>query len=201
MVPRSLRWGRWPDEDPLDPPTLGIRREGPTRSIHGQQHLADGFTERRRFGVSRLASCKDSTAPPFQGHSGVGDFRARSGNRRGSSGLLHLRPETSEAFAKKRWKVCAPLGPPHRLRRFYSRRQLRRCRRSGWHGSIQARRHGKSIWLSLDHRRYRSPDEYQRMVGSPLPATIIDGVNPNCTQRETGTSSRVRKRTRKPKPT
>ena len=37
----------------------------------------------------------------------------------------------------------------------------------------------KSIWLKFGPSQYHSPDEYQRTVGSPLPATIIGGVNPN----------------------
>jgi len=47
-------------------------------------------------------------------------------------------------------------------------------------GTAPYKREGTEKYLAeFGPSQYRSPGEYQRVVGSPLPATIIGGVNPN----------------------
>ena len=51
-------------------------------------------------------------------------------------------------------------------------------------GTVPYIREGTEKFLAeFGPAQYHSPDEYQKAVGSPLPATIIGGVNPNAPER------------------
>jgi Asp-tRNA(Asn)/Glu-tRNA(Gln) amidotransferase A subunit family amidase len=167
----AIALGAMAGEDPLDPPTLGSgekAQRGPYT-----QYLRTDSLKGTRFGVP--VCVLQGLGIPFQGipaSATPAEVREQT-----KAALVPLRPETREAFMKA----------------------LEGLRAAGatvvFDDSILAdnfavvaarvntppyKREGTEKYLAeFGPSQYHSPGEYQMVVGSPLPATIIGGVNAN----------------------
>ena len=167
----AIALGVMAGEDPLDPPTLGSgakAQRGPYT-----HYLRTDSLKGKRFGVP--VCVLQGLGIPFQGipaSATPGEVREQT-----KEALVPLRPETREAFMKAldglRAAGATVVFDDSILGNNFAVVAARV-------GTAPYKREGTEEYLAeFGPSQYRSPDEYQRMVGSPLPATIIGGVNPN----------------------
>jgi amidase len=167
----AIALGAMAGENPLDPPTLGSgakAQRGPY-----MQYLRTDSLKGRRFGVP--VCVLQGLGIPFQGipaSATPGEVREQT-----KEALVPLRPETREAFMKALDGLRAAGATVVFDDSILGDNLAVVAARVG---TAPYKREGTKKYLAeFVPSQYRSPDEYQRMVGSPLPTTIIGGVNPN----------------------
>lgn len=158
-------------EDPLDPPTVGSAAKAqPGPYI---QYLKVDALKGKRFGVP--VCVLEGLGIPFQGI--PASETAVEIKKDTEAARLPLRPETREAFMKALDGLRAA-GPTvvfddSILGNDFAVTVARV-------GTAPYIREGTEHFLAeFGPAQYHSPDEYQKAVGSPLPATIIGGRDPN----------------------
>ena len=161
-----LLWGSWPPgEDPLDPRTSGSAAKA--QSGPYTRYLKTDALKGKRFGVPS-ASFSEERQSRFRGTPGAVSAA-------GLAGLLPLRPETRAAFMKAieglraagATVVLDGLDLAQTMSEIVARM------------SIHAPTSGKgteNFLAEYGPAQYHSPEEYQKAVGSPLPANIIGGI-------------------------
>jgi amidase len=167
----AIALGAMAGEDPLDPPTLGSGAK--TQRGPYTQYLRTDSLKGKRFGVP--VCVLQGLGIPFQGipaSATPGEVREQT-----NEALVPLRPETREAFMKAlegmRAAGATVVFDDSILGDNFAVVAARV-------GTAPYKREGTEKYLAeFGPSQYHSPDEYQRIVGSPLPATIIGGVNPN----------------------
>jgi Asp-tRNA(Asn)/Glu-tRNA(Gln) amidotransferase A subunit family amidase len=155
-------------EDPADPPTIGSQQKaqpGPYTN-----YLHPDALRGKRFGVPAFILA--GAGIPFQGIPSA-ETPAQAAADRDASRLA-LRPETRAAFMRAIEAVRAAGATvvfddsilPESFAEIVSRA-----------GTIPYIREGTEKFLAAyGPPQYHSPEEYERAVGSPLPATIIGGT-------------------------
>jgi len=156
-------------EDPLDPPTIGSAAKAQPGPY--TQYLKPDALKGKRFGVP--AFILDGAGIPFQGipaSESPAEVAADTDAAR-----LPLRPETREAFMKSleglRAAGATVVFDDSILPDSFAVTIARV-------GTFPYVREGTEKFLAeYGPAQYHSPDEYQKAVGSPLPSTIIGGVD------------------------
>src|SRR5215469_6918812 len=167
----AIALGAMAGENPLDPPTLGSgskAQRGPYT-----QYLRTDSLKGKRFGVP--VCVLQGLGIPFQGipaSATPGEVRERT-----KAALVPLRPETREVFMKAleglRAAGATVVFDDSILADNFAVVAARV-------GTTPYKREGTEKYLAeFGPSQYHSPAEYQRATGSPLPATIIGGVNPD----------------------
>ena len=158
-------------EDPLDPKTLGSgakAQPGPYT-----QYLKADSLKGKRFGVP--VCVLEGLGIPFQGiPASATPAQVKEDTK---DAVLPLRPETREAFMKAldglRAAGATVVFDDSILAGDFAVTAARI-------GTVPYIREGTENFLAeFGPPQYHSPGEYQKAVGSPLPATIIGGVNPH----------------------
>ena len=167
----AIALGAMAGEDPLDPPTLGSG--GKAQRGPYAQYLRTDSLRGKRFGVP--VCVLQGLGIPFQGipaSATPGEVRERT-----RAALVPLRPETREVFMKAleglRAAGATVVFDDSILADNFAVVAARV-------GTTPYKREGTEKYLAeFGPSQYHSPGEYQKVLGSPLPATIIGGVNPN----------------------
>ena len=167
----AIALGAMAGEDPLDPPTLGSG--GKAQRGPYTQYLRTDSLKGKRFGVP--VCVLQGLGIPFQGipaSATPGEVRERT-----KAALVPLRPETREVFMKAleglRAAGATVVFDDSILADNFAVVAARV-------GTTPYKREGTEKYLAeFGPSQYHSPGEYQKVLGSPLPATIIGGVNPN----------------------
>ena len=158
-------------EDPLDPRTIGSganAQPGPYT-----QYLKADSLKGKRFGVP--VCVLQGLGIPFQGiPASETPAEVKEDTK---AALVPLRPETREAFTKAldglRAAGASVVFDDSILADNFAVVVARV-------GTFPYIREGTEKFLAdFGPAQYHSPNEYQKAVGSPLPATLIGGVNPN----------------------
>jgi Asp-tRNA(Asn)/Glu-tRNA(Gln) amidotransferase A subunit family amidase len=171
----AIALGVMAGEDPLDPPTLGSgakAQRGPYT-----QYLRTDSLKGKRFGVP--VCVLQGLGIPFQGI--PASATPDEVSKRTKAAVEPLRPETRDAFMKAleglRAAGATVVFDDSILADNFAVVAARV-------GTAPYKREGTEKYLAeFGPSQYRSPDEYQRVVGSPLPSTIIGGVNPNAPKK------------------
>jgi Asp-tRNA(Asn)/Glu-tRNA(Gln) amidotransferase A subunit family amidase len=172
----AIALGAMAGDDPLDPPTVGSdakAQRGPYT-----QYLRTDSLKGKRFGVP--VCVLQGLGIPFQGipaSATPAEVREQT-----KEALLPLRPETREAFMKAlegmRAAGATVVFDDSILADNFAVVAARV-------GTTPYKREGTEKYLAeFGPSQYRSPEEYQRVVGSPLPETIIGGVNPDAPKKK-----------------
>ena len=167
----AIALGVMAGEDPLDPPTIGSgakAQPGPYT-----QYLKADALKGKRFGVP--VCILKGLGIPFQGIP-ASETPAQV-KEDTDAAILPLRPETREAFMKAldglRAAGATVVFDDSILAGDFAVTAARV-------GTVPYIREGTEKFLAeFGPPQYHSPDEYKKAVGSPLPATIIGGMNPN----------------------
>src|SRR5579862_7067918 len=158
-------------EDPLDPVTKGSAAKAQPAPY--EQYLKADALKGRRFGVPVIVL--DGAGIPFQGM--PASETPAEVKKDTEAARLPLQPDTREAFMKALDGLRAAGATvvfddsilPDRFAVTVSRV-----------GTVPYIREGTEKFLAeFGPTQYHSPQEYEKAVGSPLPATIIGGGNPN----------------------
>lgn len=158
-------------EDPLDPPTVGSAAKAqPGPYI---QYFKVDALKGKRFGVP--VCVLEGLGIPFQGI--PASETAVEIKKDTEAARLPLRPETRKAFMKAldglRAAGATVVFDDSILGNDFAVTVARV-------GTVPYIREGTEHFLAeFGPAQYHSPDEYQKAVGSPLPATIIGGRDPN----------------------
>jgi len=167
----AIALGAMAGEDPLDPPTL----ESGAKAQRGPytQYLRTDSLKGKRFGVP--VCVLQGLGIPFQGipaSATPGEVRERT-----KAALVPLRPETREVFMKALEGLRAARATVVFDDSILADNFAVVAARVG---TTPYKREGTEKYLAeFGPSQYHSPGEYQKVLGSPLPATIIGGVNPN----------------------
>jgi Asp-tRNA(Asn)/Glu-tRNA(Gln) amidotransferase A subunit family amidase len=173
----AIALGTMAGEDPLDPPTIGSGAKA-QRGPYTQYLKADAL-KGKRFGVP--VCVLQGLGIPFQGI--PASETPAEVKEDTEAAVVPLRPETREAFMKAleglRAAGATVVFDDSSLAGNFAVVAARV-------GTAPYKREGTEKYLAeFGPAQYRSPDEYQKAVGSPLPATIIGGVNPNAPKGRT----------------
>jgi amidase len=158
-------------EDPLDPRTLGSGAQAQPGPY--TQYLKADSLKGKRFGVP--VCVLKGLGIPFQGiPASETPAEVKEDTK---AALVPLRPETREAFLKAleglRSAGASVVFDDSILAGNFAVAVARV-------GTFPYVREGTEKFLAeFGPAQYHSPDEYRKAVGSPLPATLIGGVNPN----------------------
>src|SRR5215831_245944 len=158
-------------EDPLDPATLGSAAKAQPGPY--TQYLKTDSLKGKRFGVP--VCVLNGLGIPFQGipeSATPAEVREQT-----KEALVPLRPETRDAFMKAleglRAAGATVVFDDSILADNFAVVAARI-------GTTPYKREGTEKYLAeFGPPQYHSPSEYQKVAGSPLPATIIGGMNPN----------------------
>lgn len=167
----AIALGVMAGEDPLDPPTIGSAAKAQPAPY--TQYLKVDSLKGKRFGVP--VCILKGLGIPFQGiPASETPAEVKEDTK---AALLPLRPETRDAFMKAldglRAAGATVVFDDSILADDFAVTAARV-------GTVPYIREGTEKFLAeFGPPQYRSPDEYKKAVGSPLPATIIGGVNPN----------------------
>ncbi|HXR97618.1 MAG TPA: amidase [Terriglobales bacterium] len=157
-------------EDPLDPATRGspaLAQPGPYT-----QYLKPGALRGKRFGVPALVL--NGLGIPFQGIPALETPAQVAADRK--SAEIPLQPETRAAFMKA---VAALRGAGATVVFDDSILGEQFAAAATRIGTLPYIREGTEKFLAMfGPAQYHSAGEYARVVGSPLPATIIGGGKP-----------------------
>jgi amidase len=167
----AIALGVMAGEDPLDPRTVGSGTQAQPGPY--TQYLRADALKGKRFGVP--VCILQGLGIPFQGI--PASATPAEVNEDTKAALLPLRPETREAFMKAldglRAAGATVVFEDSILAGNFAVTVARV-------GTVPYIREGTEKFLAeFGPPQYHSPGEYQRAVGSPLPATIIGGGNPN----------------------
>jgi amidase len=167
----AIALGVMAGEDPLDPRTLGSSAKAqPGPYI---KYLKPDALKGKRFGVP--VCVLQGLGIPFQGiPASATPARVKEDTK---AAVIPLRPETREAFLKAldglRLAGATVVFDDSILADNFAVTVARVY-------TVPYVREGTEKFLAeFGPPKYHSPDEYQKAVGSPLPATIIGGVDPN----------------------
>ncbi|MGC2659493.1 MAG: amidase, partial [Bryobacteraceae bacterium] len=164
----AIALGVMAGEDPLDPKTVGSARKAQPGPY--TQYLKAGALQGKRFGVPTFIV--EGAGIPFQGIPASEAPADVAAARRAAR--LRLRPETRDAFMKAIEGLRAAGATvvfdesilPDSFAEVIARV-----------GTLPYIREGTEKFLAAyGPPQYHSADEYQKAVGSPLPATIIGGM-------------------------
>src|SRR5580698_6279520 len=163
----AIALGVMAGEDPLDPRTAGSSAKAQPGPY--TQYLNAGALKGKRFGVPVIVL--DGAGIPFQGI--TASESAAQIKKDTDAARLPLRPETREAFMKAldglRAAGATVVFDDSILPDSFAVTVARV-------GTIPYIREGTEKFLAeFGPAPYHSADEYQKVVGSPLPATIIGG--------------------------
>jgi amidase len=170
----AIALGVMAGEDPLDPRTIGSGAKAQPGPY--VQYLKKDSLKGKRFGVP--VCVLEGLGIPFQGMpASETPAQVKEDTK---SAVLSLRPETREAFMKAldglRAAGATVVFDDSILAGNFATTVARV-------GTAPYIREGTERFLAeFGPPQYRSPGEYQKAVGSPLPDTIIGGVNPNAPQ-------------------
>jgi amidase len=168
----AIALGVMAGEDPLDPRTIGSAAKAQPGPY--LQYLKKDSLKGKRFGVP--VCVLEGLGIPFEGIP-ASETPAQV-NEDTKSAVLPLRPETREAFMKAldglRAAGATVVFDNSILAGSFAMTVARVS-------TVPYIRDGTEKFLAeFGPPQYHSPDQYQKAVGSPLPATIIGGgVNPN----------------------
>jgi len=156
-------------EDPLDPRTVGSAAQAQPGPY--TRYLKADALKGKRFGVP--AFILDGVGTPFQGIPASESPAEAAADM--ADARLPLRPETRTAFMKALEGLRAAganvIFDDSILPDSFALTVARV-------GTVPYIREGTEKFLAeFGPAQYHSPDEYQKAVGSPLPATIIGGVD------------------------
>jgi Asp-tRNA(Asn)/Glu-tRNA(Gln) amidotransferase A subunit family amidase len=170
----AIALGVMAGEDPLDPGTLGSGAKAQPGPY--VQYLKPDALKGKRFGVP--VCVLQGLGIPFQGIPSSETLAQVKEDTQAA--LLPLRPETREAFMKAldglRLAGATVVFDDSILADNFAVTVARV-------GTVPYIREGTERFLAeFGPPQYHSPDEYQKAVGSPLPATIIGDVNPNASK-------------------
>ena len=167
----AIALGVMAGEDPLDPRTIGSGAKAQPGPY--MQYLKTDSLRGKRFGVP--VCILQGMGIPFQGI--PASETPAEVQEDTKAALLPLRPETREAFMKAleglRTAGATVVFDDSILAENFAVAVARV-------GTVPYIREGTERFLAeFGPAQYHSPNEYQKAVGAPLPATIIGGVNPN----------------------
>ena len=167
----AIALGVMAGEDPLDPGTAGSAAKAQPGPY--TQYLKADALKGKRFGVPVIVL--DGAGIPFQGI--LSSESAEEIKKDTEAARLPLRPETREAFMKAldglRAAGATVVFDDSILPDSFAVTV-------GRVGTIPYLREGTDKFLAeFGPVQYHSAEEYQKVVGSPLPATIIGGKDPN----------------------
>jgi amidase len=167
----AIALGVMAGEDPLDARTIGSA--GKAQAGPYTQYLKADALKGKRFGVPVIVL--DGAGIPFQGIT-VSETPAEV-KKDMDAAKLPLRPETREAFMKAldglRAAGATVVFDDSILPDSFAVTVARV-------GTVPYIREGTEKFLAeFGPTQYHSPDEYQKAVGSPLPATIVGGKDPD----------------------
>ncbi len=165
----AIALGVMAGEDPLDPPTIGSSAKAQPGPY--TQYLKPDALKGKRFGVPAFILA--GAGIPFQGIPASESPTEVAADTVASR--LPLRPETREAFMKAleglRAAGATVVFDDSVLPDSFAVTIARL-------GTLPYVREGTEKFLAeYGPAQYRSADEYQKAVGSPLPSTIIGGVD------------------------
>ena len=163
----AIALGVMAGEDPLDPPTVGSASKAQPGPY--TQYLKADALKGKRFGVPVIVL--DGAGIPFQGI--PASESAADVKKDTDAARLPLRPDTREAFMKAldglRAAGATVVFDDSILPDSFAITV-------GRVGTVPYIREGTEKFLAeFGPAQYHSADEYQKAVGSPLPATIIGG--------------------------
>ena len=167
----AIALGVMAGEDPLDPRTIGSGAQAQPGPY--TQYLRADSLKGKRFGVP--VCILQGLGIPFQGiPASATPAEVKEDTK---AALLPLRAETREAFMKAldglRAAGAIVVFDDSILAGNFAMTVARV-------GTVPYIREGTEKFLAeFGPPQYHSPDEYKKAVGSPLPATIIGGGNPN----------------------
>jgi Asp-tRNA(Asn)/Glu-tRNA(Gln) amidotransferase A subunit family amidase len=170
----AIALGVMAGEDPLDPRTLGSAATAQPGSY--TQYLKTDALKGKRFGVP--VCVLQGLGIPFQGiPASATPARVKEDTK---AAVLPLRPETREAFLKAldglRLAGATVVFDDSILADNFAVTVARVY-------TVPYIREGTEKFIAeFGPPQYHSPGEYQKAVGSPLPATIIGGVDPNASK-------------------
>src|SRR5580700_1919914 len=167
----AIALGVMAGEDPLDPRTVGSAAKAQPGPY--TQYLKADALKGKRFGVPVIVL--DGAGIPFQGI--PASESPAEVKKDTDAAKLPLRPETREAFMKAldglRAAGATVVFDDSILPDSFAVTVARV-------GTVPYIREGTEEFLArFGPAQYHSADEYQKAVGSPLPATIIGGKDPN----------------------
>ena len=167
----AIALGVMAGEDPLDPRTIGSAAKAQPGPY--TQYLKTDALKGKRFGVPVIVL--DGAGIPFQGM--PASESAADVKKDTDAARLPLRPDTREAFMKAldglRAAGATVVFDDSILPDSFAVTGARV-------GTVPYIRDGTEKFLAeFGPAQYHSADEYQKAVGSPLPATIIGGKDPN----------------------
>jgi amidase len=167
----AIALGVMAGEDPLDPRTIGAAAKAQPGPY--TQYLKTDALKGKRFGVPVIVL--DGAGIPFQGM--PASESAADVKKDTDAARLPLRPDTREAFMKAldglRAAGATVVFDDSILPDSFAVTVARV-------GTVPYIRDGTEKFLAeFGPAQYHSADEYQKAVGSPLPATIIGGKDPN----------------------
>jgi Asp-tRNA(Asn)/Glu-tRNA(Gln) amidotransferase A subunit family amidase len=167
----AIALGVMAGEDPLDAPTTGSASKAQPGPY--TQYLKADALKGKRFGVP--VCILEGMGIPFQGiPASATPAEVKEDTK---AALIPLRPETREAFMKALEGLRAAGATVVFDRSILAENFAVTVARVG---TVPYIREGTEKFLGeFGPAQYHSPDEYQKAVGSPLPFTIIGGVNPN----------------------
>jgi Asp-tRNA(Asn)/Glu-tRNA(Gln) amidotransferase A subunit family amidase len=156
--------------DPLDPATLGSAQQAQPGPY--TKYLKPDALKGKRFGVPAFILA--GAGIPFQGIPAAETPEQAAADRK--SAVLPLQPETRAAFMKAvealRAAGATVVFDDSILPESFAETASRI-------GTLPYIREGTEKFLAeFGPAQYHSPAEYERVVGSPLPATIIGGDKP-----------------------
>jgi amidase len=165
----AIALGVMAGEDPLDPRTIGSAAKAQLGPY--TQYLKAGALKGKRFGVP--AFILEGAGIPFQGMPASESVKEVTEDT--AAARVPLRPETREAFMKAleglRSAGATVIFDDSILPDSFAVTVARV-------GTSPYVREGTEKFLAeYGPMQYHSADEYQRAVGSPLPATIIGGMD------------------------
>jgi Asp-tRNA(Asn)/Glu-tRNA(Gln) amidotransferase A subunit family amidase len=167
----AIALGVMAGEDPLDPRTIGSAAKAQPGPY--TQYLKADALKGKRFGVPVIVL--DGAGIPFQG---IPSSETPAEIKKDTDAAkLPLRPETREAFMKAldglRAAGATVVFDDSILPDSFALTVARV-------GTVPYIREGTEKFLAeFGPMQYHSPGEYQKAVGSPLPATIIGGKDPD----------------------
>jgi amidase len=167
----AIALGVMAGEDPLDPRTIGSAAKAQPGPY--TQYLKTDALKGKRFGVPVVIL--DGAGIPFQGM--PASESAADVKKDTDAARLPLRPDTRQAFMKAldglRAAGATVVFDDSILPDSFAVTVARV-------GTVPYIRDGTEKFLAeFGPAQYHSSDEYQKAVGSPLPATIIGGKDPN----------------------
>jgi len=167
----AIALGVMAGEDPLDPRTTGSAAKAQSRPY--TQYLKTDALKGKRFGVPVIVM--DGAGIPFQGI--PASATPAEIKKATDEAKLPLTPETREAFMKSldglRAAGATIVFDDSILPDSFAVTVARV-------GTVPYIREGTEKFLAeFGPAQYHSAEEYQKAVGSPLPATIIGGKDPN----------------------